>query len=125
MTDASPLSDPTPLVALARRLRRGDRAWTAGAAARFDAWLDGLERDEAMRADVAARLAAIVAGTWHVGFFADLGVAPPDGFLVELRRRAFRRLLPGDYEDDQLKDVAHRSGRDEAELRRVLAGSLG
>ena len=27
--------------------------------------------------------------------------------------------------DDQLKDVAHRSGRDEAELRRVLAGSLG
>lgn len=108
MTDASPLSDPTPLVALARRLRRGDRAWTAGAAARFDAWLDGLERDEAMRADVAARLAAIVAGTWHVGFFADLGVAPPDGFLVELRRRAFRRLLPGDYEDDQLKDVARR-----------------
>jgi 5-methyltetrahydrofolate--homocysteine methyltransferase len=27
--------------------------------------------------------------------------------------------------DDQLKDIAHRSGRDEAELRRALASSLG
>ncbi|MEI7444493.1 MAG: methionine synthase [Burkholderiales bacterium] len=27
--------------------------------------------------------------------------------------------------EDQLKDIAHRSGRDEAELRRVLASSLG
>ncbi len=108
MPEPSSLADPSPLVALARRLRRGDRAWTAGAAARFDAWLDGLERDEALRADVAARFAAIVAGTWHVGFFADLGVAPPDGFGVELRRRMLHRLLPEDFEDDQLKDVARR-----------------
>jgi 5-methyltetrahydrofolate--homocysteine methyltransferase len=27
--------------------------------------------------------------------------------------------------EDQLRDVAHRSGRDEAELRRALASSLG
>jgi site-specific recombinase len=108
MSEPASLADPTPLVALVRRLRAGDRAWTAGAAARFDAWLDGLERDDALRADVTARFAAIVAGTWHIGFFADLGVAPPDGFLVELRRRMLHRLLPEDYEDDQLKDVARR-----------------
>ncbi len=108
MAELASLADPTPLVALVRRLRGGDRAWTAGAAARFDAWLDGLERDDAMRAEVAARFAAIVAGTWQVGFFADLGVAPPDGFGAELRRRLLHGLLPEDFEDDQLKDVARR-----------------
>lgn len=108
MSEPASLADPAPLVALVRRLRRGDRAWTAGAAARFDAWLDGLERDEPTRAEVAARFAAIVAGTWQVGFFADLGVAPPDGFGAELRRRLLHGLLPEDFEDDQLKDVARR-----------------
>ena len=49
MSEPAPLADPTPLVALVRRLRAGDRAWTAGAAARFDAWLDGLERPEPLR----------------------------------------------------------------------------
>ncbi|MCX7228403.1 MAG: recombinase [Burkholderiales bacterium] len=100
--------DPTALLALARRLRGRDRTWTAGAAARFDAWLDGLERDDAERLAVAGRFAAIVAGTQHVGFFADLGIAPPDGFGAELRRRAMHRLLPEDLEDDQLKDWARR-----------------
>ena len=97
-----------PLVALVRRLRGGDRAWTAGAAARLDAWLDALEHDDAAREEVTARFVAIVARTWHVGFFADLGVAPPDGFGVELRRRMLRRLLPADFDDDQLKDWARR-----------------
>ena len=108
MTEPAFAVDPTPLVALIRHLRGGDRAWTAGAAARFDAWLDALERDDIARAQVAERFAAIVAGTWHVGFFADLGVAPPDGFGAEMRRRLIHRLLPEDYEDDQLKDWARR-----------------
>jgi site-specific recombinase len=107
MTDTAPL-DPSALIALARRLRGRDRTWTAGAAARFDAWLDGIERDDAERLAVAGRFAAIVAGTQHVGFFADLGVAPPDGFGAEMRRRAVHRLLPEDHEDDQLKDWARR-----------------
>lgn len=108
MSESAPLADPSPLVALVRRLRGGERAWTAGAAARFDAWLDGLERDETLRGEVAARFAAIVAGTRQVGFHADLGVAPPDGFGAELRRRLLLRLLPEDFEDDELKDVARR-----------------
>jgi site-specific recombinase len=108
MSDATPPVDPAPLVALVRRLRRGDRAWTAGAAARFDAWLDQLDRDDAMRGQVASSFASIVAGTQHVSFFADLGVAPPDGFSAEIRRRMLRRLLPADYDDGQLKDWARR-----------------
>ncbi|RPH46060.1 MAG: hypothetical protein EHM87_03675 [Burkholderiales bacterium] len=107
MSDAAPI-DPSALVALVRRLRGRDRAWTAGAAARFDAWLDAVERDDAARVEIAGRLAAIVAGTQHVGFFADLGIAPPDGFGAELRRRALHRLLPEDLEDDQLKDWLRR-----------------
>jgi site-specific recombinase len=107
MTDSAPL-DPSALVALVHRLRGRDRTWTAGAAARFDAWLDGVERDDAERNALAGRFAAIVAGTQHVGFFADLGVAPPDGFGAELRHRAMLRLLPEDHEDDQLKDWARR-----------------
>ncbi|MFM1992148.1 MAG: hypothetical protein RJA99_5105 [Pseudomonadota bacterium] len=107
MTATAP-PDPAALVALVRRLRAGDRAWTAGAAARFDAWLERLERDEAERESVAAAFARIVSGTWHVGFFADLGVAPPEGFGAELRRRLLHKLLPEDFEDDQLKDWARR-----------------
>ena len=107
MTDTARI-DPSALVALVRRLRGRDRTWTAGAAARFDAWLDAVERDDAARAEIAGRLAAIVAGTQHVGFFADLGIAPPDGFGAELRRRALHRLLPEDFEDGQLKDWARR-----------------
>ncbi|MEI7444020.1 MAG: hypothetical protein WCK28_03935 [Burkholderiales bacterium] len=103
---ASP--DPAALIALVRRLRAGDRAWTAGAAARFDAWLERLEREASEREAVAAAFARILAGTWHVGFFADLGVAPPEGFGAELRRRLLHKLLPEDVEDDQLKDWARR-----------------
>ena len=37
--------DPTALLDLVCGLRERDRAWTAGAAARFDARLDAIERD--------------------------------------------------------------------------------
>lgn len=103
---ASP--DPAPLGALMRRLRGGDRAWTAGAAARFDAWLDVLERDEAARDQMASQFLAILAATRHVSFHADLGIAPPDGFGPELRTRLLHKLLPPDFEDDQLADWARR-----------------
>jgi hypothetical protein len=46
MSDTPPI-DPSALVALVHRLRGRDQTWTAEAAARFDAWLDGVERDEA------------------------------------------------------------------------------
>jgi site-specific recombinase len=108
MPDPSSAPDPAPLAALVRRLRAADRAWTAGSAARFDAWLDGLERDDAERERIARAFHAIVAGTRHLGFLADLGVAPPDGFGAELRRRTLHKLLPEDYEDDELKDWARR-----------------
>ena len=108
MTETALSADPEPLIALVRSLRRGDRAWTAGAAARFDAWLDLLGRDEAVREEVAGRFVAILSGTQHVGFHADLGVAPPDGFRAEIARRLMRRLLPEDHEDDQLHSWARR-----------------
>jgi site-specific recombinase len=108
MNDSRKTADPTPLVALARRLRRGDRAWTAASAARFDAWLEALERDDAMRDEVAAHFAAMIAGTSPTSFFADLGVAPPDGFRTEITRRILHRLLPEDRDDEQLKDWARR-----------------
>lgn len=107
MTHTAP-PDPSTLVALVSRLCGRDRTWTTGAQARFDDWLDALDRDDAARLEIAGRFAAIVAGTQHVGFFADLGLAPPDGFGAELRRRAVHRLLPEDHEDDQLKDWARR-----------------
>jgi site-specific recombinase len=100
--------DPAPLAQLLRTLRSGDRAWTAGAAARFDAWLDALERDDAQREAVAGRFLAILAGTRHVGFHADLGIAPPDGFGPELRHRLLHKLLPQDFDDAELKDWARR-----------------
>ena len=97
-------ADPAPLVALLRRLRGGDRAWTAGAAARFDGWLDAVERDDAMRAQLREGLAAIVASTRQVGFFADLGVAPPQGFGAELGERLLHKVLPADHDPGELKD---------------------
>ena len=108
MSESACAVDPTPLVALARRLRAGDRALTSGAAERFDRWLSALESDPALRDEVTRHFVAMVAQTWHVGFFADLGVPPPDGFRAELVRRVFHRLLPEDFEDDQLKDWARR-----------------
>jgi len=100
--------DPAPLVALVRRLRRNDRSWSAGATARFDAWLDSLEREADEREAVAARFLRIIASTQHVGFFADLGIPPPDGFGSELRHRLLHKMLPVDFEDEQLKDWARR-----------------
>jgi site-specific recombinase len=100
--------DPAPLVALVRRLRRNDQDWNAGATARFDAWLDSLDREADERAAVAERFLQIIAGTQHVGFFADLGIAPPDGFGTELRHRLLHKMLPADFEDGQLKDWARR-----------------
>ncbi|MCA3180288.1 MAG: hypothetical protein INH05_16095 [Burkholderiales bacterium] len=45
------------MVVLVRRLRAGDRAWTAGAAARFDAWLAGLLRLDALPGPARMRMA--------------------------------------------------------------------
>ena len=101
-----PANDPSGLKRLVRALRRGDRAWTAASAARFDRWLDRLERDEAHRDPVRRALLDIVERSQHIAFFADLGVLPPDGFAVEMRQRVLHKLLPADFDTDQLRDWA-------------------
>jgi len=98
--------DPAPLVALVRRLRAGASGWTAEAAARFDAWLDDLERDPQARESLIGQFVAIIVGTRHVGFFADLGVAAPEGFGIELRQRLLHKVLPVDHDPEMLDDWA-------------------
>lgn len=105
MTSTDPTTaDPVPLIALMRRLRGGERTWTAAAAVRFDTWLDTVEADDALRSQLREGLGVIIASTRQVGFFADLGVAPPHGFGAELAERLLHKVLPADHDPGELKD---------------------
>ena len=91
------------LVAVLRPQNRRDRA----APERFQAVLDRLEADAALRAAFCGHIVHFIATRRLVTFFTDSGILPGTGFFSEWWRILGSRLLPEVPDERRLKDCLH------------------
>jgi len=72
---------------------------TRGPAERMTAWLDLLDRDDALKAGFQARWFGMLSEVEAVSLFAESGLPRHSGLLAETMRRIFQRLLPSAREE--------------------------
>ncbi len=111
------------LVALVDWLRPVNSANVAQVVERIDTLVVAFEEQPERRACICGRLHEWIAGARHLNLCAEVGIFSRRGFISELGRRLYERVLPTPPDRDNLRDVLSLVFHDPADIRWVAAVS--